>query len=525
MDTLTIREIIDSVNRGQIRIPAFQRGFVWEPERVAFFMDSVYKNFPFGALLFWRAKTLLKAERDLGPFKLPGLKEDFPIDYVLDGQQRVTSIYATFQTGTAVPQSEEWKDIYFDFKAPRNTQKAQFLPLLPAEVDLQQHFPLRALFDTVSYRRATSKLDDATLKIIDEVQSVFKEAKIPVQIFRTDDTGAVATIFERINRQGVRLDTLQLLSAWTWSDEFQLQKEFKALAADLADYGIKSSDSDESEDNLLLRCTSSILTSDPAPERLVTVPGKEVRDRFDEVRNGIKGAVEFLRTNCCVHSIETLPFQTILVPLAVFFAAPKGTQVMLNATQRARLIRWFWRVAYARRYSSGVLRLLAEDIEQMRLLRTGSTSRLGDFSCIVPDTFFTDKAFNIGTVNTKTFVLMLANSKPLSFVSGTPLDLAEKLQDYNKTEFHHVMPAAFLKAHSGLKFSVNCLANFAFVSRAENNHLGGVAPSAYRSKMAHNVAEVLASAFCPESLFADDYNAFVEERKQVLKQRAEALIA
>jgi len=525
MDTLTIREIIDSVNRGQIRIPAFQRGFVWEPERVAFFMDSIYKNFPFGALLFWRAKTPLKAERNLGPFKLPTLKEDYPVDYVLDGQQRVTSIYATFQTGSAVPQSEDWKDIYFELGATPNTQKSLFVPLLPNEVDPKRHFPLRAFFDTVEYRKATSALSNVEAKSIDEVQAIFKEAKIPVQIFRTQDTGAVATIFERINRQGVRLDTLQLLSAWTWSDDFQLQQQFKTLADEVADYGIKSADSDDSEDNLLLRCTSAIVASDPSPEKLVTVPGQTVRDRFPEVINGIKGALEFLRANCCVHSIESLPFQTILVPLAVFFAAPNGTQVVVNAATRSKIVRWFWRAAFSRRYSSGVLRLLTEDIQQVSALRAGQPSKLGDFNCVVEDAFFTEKAFNIGTVNAKTFVLMLANSSPLSFISGTPLDLAEKLQEYNKTEFHHVMPRSFLKTQTGLKYSVSCLANYAFVSRAENNKLGGDAPSVYKSKMAANTSNILESALCPESLFKDDYNTFIQERVVKLKSKAEKLIS
>jgi uncharacterized protein with ParB-like and HNH nuclease domain len=65
MDTLTIREIVDQVLRGQIRVPAFQRGFVWEPDRVAYLMDSIYKRYPFGSLLFWRTKERLKVERDL----------------------------------------------------------------------------------------------------------------------------------------------------------------------------------------------------------------------------------------------------------------------------------------------------------------------------------------------------------------------------------------------------------------------------------------------------------------------------
>ncbi|ARO88034.1 DUF262 domain-containing protein [Nitrosospira lacus] len=85
-----------------MRIPAFQRGFVWEPDRVAYLMDGIYKGFPFGSLLFWRTKEELKTERDLGPFKLPPPVEDYPVDYVLHGQQRITSIFGVFQTELAL---------------------------------------------------------------------------------------------------------------------------------------------------------------------------------------------------------------------------------------------------------------------------------------------------------------------------------------------------------------------------------------------------------------------------------------
>lgn len=111
MDSLTIREVIEQVDTGQIRIPAFQRGFVWEPERVAQFIDSLYKEYPFGSLLLWRTKEQLKVEKNLGSFELPKPKADYPIDYVLDGQQRVTSVYATFQTTHAPKDVDDWKDI------------------------------------------------------------------------------------------------------------------------------------------------------------------------------------------------------------------------------------------------------------------------------------------------------------------------------------------------------------------------------------------------------------------------------
>src|SRR5262245_49233807 len=318
MDTLSIREIIEQVDRGQIRVPSFQRGFVWEPDRVAFFMDSIFKQYPFGSLLLWRAQERLKSEKALGPFTLPDPIADYPLDYVLDGQQRITSLYATFQTGKEVAQTSEWKDIYYDYSLPFDAQDTQFFALLPSEVDPTKHFPLRCLFDTTAYRRATSSFDETTAKKIDNMQTVFKETRIPAQIIRPGERQTVAVIFERINRQGVPLDTLQLLSAWTWSEDFQLQGEFDDLATDLEEYGIRSVDTEE---NILLRCCAAVLAYDPTPEQLVTIPGDEVRNRFEEVRNGLKGALDFLQMNLNVQSVANLPFQTILVPLSVFFAA------------------------------------------------------------------------------------------------------------------------------------------------------------------------------------------------------------
>ena len=93
MPELSIRKIIEKTLSGEIRIPSFQRGFVWEPEKVAFFIDSLYKGYPIGSLLFWRTNIRLENERQLGNYSLPEPTKGYPLDYVLDGQQRLTSIY------------------------------------------------------------------------------------------------------------------------------------------------------------------------------------------------------------------------------------------------------------------------------------------------------------------------------------------------------------------------------------------------------------------------------------------------
>ena len=117
MADYTINDILEQVKNGQIRIPAFQRGFVWDAERVAYLMDSIYKAFPFGSLLLWQSKERLDTERDLGPFKVPDLKEDYPVFYVLDGQQRITSIFGVFQHDLEPTEDANWLDVFFDLNA------------------------------------------------------------------------------------------------------------------------------------------------------------------------------------------------------------------------------------------------------------------------------------------------------------------------------------------------------------------------------------------------------------------------
>lgn len=520
MDNLTVREIIEQVSAGQIRVPEFQRGFVWEPDRVAHLMDSIYKMYPFGALLFWRTNEQLDVERELGPFTLPEPKEDYPIDYVLDGQQRITSVYATFQTNTDVTQDENWKDIYYDHTVADDAQEPKFFALLPEEVDAERHFPLRTLFDTTAYRRATRDLSDELAEKIDSMQSRFKEANLPVQLFRTDQKATVATIFERINRQGVPLDILQLLEAWTWSEDFQLHSQFEDLVEELESNGFQTESFDE---NLLLRCASSILVGDPRPEAIVEIRGEQIRDRFDEVLNGVLGALDFCQMNLNIRRVENFPFQTLLVPLSVFFAVSGEKQVVVTQEQRNRILAWFWKACFSRRYSSGVLRNLEEDIKQMLQIKGGQRSSLGAFSANITEEYFLENKFGIRNVNSKTFVLLLSQMQPRSFISGSPIDLNVKLKAYNKSEFHHLMPRAFLKEHGNISYHPNCLANFCFLSRSENKHLGGERPSAYRSKMADNVDEILQSAYCPNSLFEDDFDAFVESRASILTEAAHSL--
>lgn len=518
---LSIQQVLDNVSKGEIRIPAFQRGFVWEPDRVAYLMDSIYKQYPFGTLLLWRTNSILKHDRNLGPLELPAPAENYPVEYVLDGQQRLTSVFCVFKSGLPIHPDFTWKDIYFDLLAKPDVREQQFVALDESEVDPARHFPLRAIFDSPEYRKLTKNFDEATANTVDEVSRAFQQVQIPCNVYQTDDKGIVSIIFERINRQGVPLDTLQLLSAWTWSEDFQLQAEFSDLTEELSEFGFGDVDDEE---NLILRCCAAVLNKDAAPESLLTLSGKTVREGFSRLQNGIKGAVDFLQSGFNVHRLSAIPFQTIVVPLSVFFAHEKDAEIKLTAEQRQVLVTWFWRTCFSRRYSSGVLRNLKTDIEEIEKLRLGEKSKLGEFNVVIDPEFFVENKFLMGSVNTKTFVLALAQKRPKSFISGIDLDLKDKLRLSNRTEFHHVFPKAFLERTKQGNGQENSLANLAFLSRSDNRQIGGAVPSAYLQKLPQDFTPIFESALIDLDAFkADDFVKFIEKRSGDLAKFAKEL--
>lgn len=95
-NSVRIDRLRNRIIEGNIKIPPFQRNFVWKQIDVIDLLDSIINDFPIGSILLWETKDNLPAKRNVGGYKLPDPTEDYPINYILDGQQRVTSIFGVF---------------------------------------------------------------------------------------------------------------------------------------------------------------------------------------------------------------------------------------------------------------------------------------------------------------------------------------------------------------------------------------------------------------------------------------------
>ncbi len=519
-DPITIKKLMERISSGDIRVPAFQRNYVWEPDQVAFLLDSIYKEFPIGTVILWKTDKRLSSEKRLGYFDLPEPQKDYPVNYVLDGQQRLTSLFSVFQTDLE-PVSDEWVDIYFDMLAEDNIQESMFLALESAEIDLNRHFPVKTFFDSVAYRKATEHVSDEIKIKLDEVQDKFRTYLIPNEVFESDDRNKVAIVFERINRAGTELNIFELLAAWSWSDQFDLVDKFDLLQEKIIDHGFEELCKDR---DLQLRITAGIITGETTPNKILELQGEEIRARFGEIENGILGALDFLKGELNVRHYKMIPFPGLLVPLSAFFATNKTEGISYSSKQKDTIIKWFWRSLFSRRFSAGVNERQAADINSMLGLKADENH---EFRMPKPEIKFdfTKSNFSSATANSRIYILLLNSMQPKSLLSGARVDLDKVLKKASKHEYHHIFPSKHLERLGYERNAINVLANICFLTRADNNNIKDKDPKIYGSDIERTKREeYLSSSLIPSNFDSISYEEFISFRVKLLEEKAYELM-
>ena len=123
--TKTFSSLISAIEQGQIKIPQFQRDFVWTIQKSAGLIDSIVKGYPIGTFIFWRTKERLRSVKNIGMQVLPEPEQGDFVDYVLDGQQRLTSLFASLKGVTLTKENgkeDEFFKIFIDLESYESDQ-------------------------------------------------------------------------------------------------------------------------------------------------------------------------------------------------------------------------------------------------------------------------------------------------------------------------------------------------------------------------------------------------------------------
>ena len=121
--TLQYNVLISNIEQGLIKIPQFQRKFVWSLEQTANLLDSIIKGYPIGTFILWETNERLRSVRNIGDIDLPETPDGHVVQYVLDGQQRMTSLYVSMK-GAKISNDGgniiDYSEIYVDFTAEQD---------------------------------------------------------------------------------------------------------------------------------------------------------------------------------------------------------------------------------------------------------------------------------------------------------------------------------------------------------------------------------------------------------------------
>jgi hypothetical protein len=446
-----LASLLSDVERGNIKIPVFQRQFIWTDEQIISLLDSIYRGFPVGSLLLWSTKEVLKHERNIGGFILPETPEDYPVNYLLDGQQRLTTLYGVFHSGDLTADLE-LADRFNICYIPEDD-----IFLHHRSTEGKKKISLRDVLDTTKLLSHLSKFTPDESKNIAIVTERFKDYEFPVVTIKERTNKEVCRIFQRINSSGTPLSNLELLAAWTWSDQFDLRREIQTLLDVLEEKGYEQIDQ-----SLLMRMLASITINSIDSDDLVDVDPVILVDGMKVLKTAIFSAVDFLEGQLKIRNVVFLPFPIMLIPITYFYSLiPKP-----NADQLTQLKKWFWHCAMTQRYKAGTNRLVLIDLDSIRKIKEGESPF--DFNSVkIPSEFF-QKSWRINSAVVKAALCLMAQGSPKSFLTGSEVDLGTVLSAYNAREFHHIYPKAFL-SNIGIGFhEANIIANICFLQSSDN---------------------------------------------------------
>lgn len=515
-----IDKLIKRIDDGDIKIPAFQRGYVWKQEQVIDLLQSIFSEYPVGSVLLWKTDEKLKSTRNIAGYKIPERDESYPVNYALDGQQRLSSIYGVFSG--LVEQEEDSSgynpnldifEIYYDF------EKNLFLDKEDVKnQDCAIH--LRKLLDVTKLIGALQNLKSEYHKSAQELASQFLNYEIPVVTIENRSRDDVGIIFERINNTGTKLSTLDLMTAWTWTDDFHLLEASNALLADLEEKGFGSI-----MHKTLLQIISAVIQNTTLSKNILNLTGEKVRDNWERICSAIKKAIDFLSTDIGCKNTDFLPFTQQLIPLIKFHdIIDRPSPEQLDALRE-----YFWKTSFSNRYSTGQTNTKMDaDIEKIIEVKDGKVKAFEEYKYTVTVSALKNTKFSKGNPITRAFLLLMAQNTPVDLVKNQKIDLGKSLEQYNRKEYHHVFPHAFLKGRGVSHEDIFCVLNFCFLSSDSNKAISKKSPSEYFFNLIpqDQFSTILSSNMLPQNkdiYRTNNYEDFKERRANEVLTRLDQI--
>ncbi len=573
----SLQDLLRSVRDGRTQLPDFQRGWVWDDAHIRSLLASVSTSYPIGAVMMLQTgnpDVRFRPRAVEGVALAPAVE---PERLILDGQQRLTSLFQALMLGQAVLTRDARDKLirrwyYIDMRkaldpnadrdeavvgVPEARKFTTFRGDVIAGGDYSttekecagEMFPLRLVFDTAGltdWQLKYIQADPTQMvermgrwnRLVQEVVQPFQQYQIPLILLRKETPKeAVCQVFEKVNTGGVSLTVFELLTATFAADEYPLRDDWAARQQRLRQRPVLGAvGSNEFLQAMTLLATWERRSQALAADVKADAPGvsckrKDVlRLHLGEYRRwaepltvGFERAARFLNA-LKVFAARDVPYHAQFAPLAALLTAlgERGD----DDGVRLKIARWYWCGVFGELYGSATESRFAKDLPEVLAWLGGGPEP----ATVTDATFAPGRLLSMRTRNSaayKGLSALLMRDGGQDFRTGYAIDLQAYFLD--RIDIHHIFPQAWCKAKKVSPQRCDCVVNKTPISAKTNQMIGGAAPSQYLTKLQQGASitparmdEILQShVIDPATLRADDFDGFFAARSAVLLKRIE----
>lgn len=572
-------KIIEEIADGELQLPDFQRGWVWDDSHVRALLISVARSFPVGAVMLLETGGGIRFQvRPVEGITFDGEAPE-PERLILDGQQRLTSLAQVLAQQKPVQTfNEKGRPIsryyYIDieealqddrleeaFIAVDETRqvKGNFgreiqLDLSTPEKECRTFcFPCNQILNSDEWEESLQKFApdkfNRYMQFRKQILNAFRNYQLPlIELGKTTNKEGVCLVFEKVNTGGVPLSVFELVTATFAADGFNLRDDWygneqrnysgrsellkaqpilKAIEPTdflqaitlLYSYERRQADVDAGKTGKSVSAVSAKRAA------VLSLPLAEYQRWAPEVEEGFLLAAKFLRKECFYKSRE-LPYRTQIIALAALLT--KLRERWLEPKIYDRLARWYWCGVLGELYGGSSETRIANDLEEVLpwvLSDSGKDSANG-----LPRTV-SEASFQANRLNT------LRSRVSAAYKGLSILVLREDAQDFFWKEtvkqldveevgldIHHIFPKAWCETKGIVATTFDSIINKTPISYKANRMIGGRAPSDYLKVLQSKAGLdedgmnriIETHQVDPEMLRQNDFNGFFEKRRQSL---------
>jgi hypothetical protein len=404
--------VLRLIDRTSLRIPRFQRHFVWGEKEVIDLMGSIQKGYPIGSVLTWKVEA---SDEYFSGFR----ERPFPtadtsmnsFEVILDGAQRLSSLYGCLKDSS----SDGVYRVYYDLRGKQFRHHADLQELHP------WHLPMNTLFDSrkfLTVQSAIAELEDGDelLPRALDLYTTFQDYQIPIIALSNAALEDVVEVFRRINSSGTPLSSVDFVRALTWRSSFDLEETF-----DEFEDRYQGTPLEGLTEDFLVRCLS--IAADLSLDTRDVIQLKSLSNR----QGGLNDEVETMAL-----ALDKMANFVSMLGIAGVHEIPYEIQrLLLFAIMHAnidvdfqRLENWFWRSTFAEEHQgkpeSYTSRLVRE-------LRQGDLEPALEVRKTIDPTLFAGRVRRAGSAVALGFDLLMRRSTVRSLLSGTEVASSEVL--------------------------------------------------------------------------------------------------